>query len=349
MILPHTPLPHSALTRIASFLLAVGLPILVGCGSREPGTAELALPPASALPPPGPERVRRVIDDDVFLIAFMRRPMPVAEAYRLAIDDRVHVAVFGRPDLSDDHTVLPDGRITVHLLGPVPAAGRTVEELSADLTRRYDAQLNDPHVDVILEDAGVAAERFHRDLVAATGGDRLEAQVINGRVRLPLVGTLAVGGLDAEAAIDRIVAAYQEAVPALEVHPSLRDGAEPDWCAVLGEVNRSGRVPLQDAGMPLMAALADAGGLTDDADEDEILLVRRHGSDHVAVTVIDVGAGLDGDDPIPWTIQLQHGDIVYVPRTGMAAFSAWMGDHLWRVIPINLGVGATYLLNGTEQ
>jgi len=51
-------------------------------------------------------------------------------AYRLGVGDRVHVAVFGEPDLSVDGDVDATGYLSYPLLGRVPALRKTADELA---------------------------------------------------------------------------------------------------------------------------------------------------------------------------------------------------------------------------
>ncbi len=73
----------------------------------------------------------------------------IAETYQLASGDRLQVNVFGHPDLSGEFEIDGSGNITFPLLGTVPAAGRTIEELRTQvetaLNRDY---LVDPSVNV---------------------------------------------------------------------------------------------------------------------------------------------------------------------------------------------------------
>ena len=58
----------------------------------------------------------------------MQQSRAAAQSYRLAMGDKVHIAVFNEENLSGDYTVSPDGKVTLPLAGPVNAAGRTVPE-----------------------------------------------------------------------------------------------------------------------------------------------------------------------------------------------------------------------------
>ena len=72
-------------------------------------------------------------------------------AYRLGVGDQVRLLTFGEESLSEIFRVNDAGAIALPLLGPVPARGRTTDELSrgivAELTRRN-----------LIRDASVAVE-----------------------------------------------------------------------------------------------------------------------------------------------------------------------------------------------
>jgi polysaccharide export outer membrane protein len=79
----------------------------------------------------------------------MRQSQAAAQSYRLAMGDKVHIAVFNEENLSGDYTVSPDGRITLPLAGPVPAAGRTVPELQeAVISTLKNGFVQNPNVTV---------------------------------------------------------------------------------------------------------------------------------------------------------------------------------------------------------
>ena len=59
--------------------------------------------------------------------------------YRIGAQDLLQVSVFGIKDLDKDVRVGSNGQISLPLLGVVPAGGKTVQELEAELTRRYAA------------------------------------------------------------------------------------------------------------------------------------------------------------------------------------------------------------------
>jgi polysaccharide export outer membrane protein len=73
-------------------------------------------------------------------------------ADRLRPQDIVNVTVLDQPALTKKYTIEGDGRVTFPLLGRVPAAGLTAEQLSVDLQKRLgESFLNDPQVHVEVE------------------------------------------------------------------------------------------------------------------------------------------------------------------------------------------------------
>jgi polysaccharide export outer membrane protein len=73
---------------------------------------------------------------------------PVAE-YRLGPGDRVHVDVFGEPDMSGDYDVDGAGSVPLKLIGRVEARGQTGRDLEQAIQRRLaEGYLQDPHVTV---------------------------------------------------------------------------------------------------------------------------------------------------------------------------------------------------------
>jgi polysaccharide export outer membrane protein len=58
------------------------------------------------------------------------------DSYRLQAGDVVRIEVLEDASLNRDALVLPDGRIAIPLAGSVPAAGRSLDEIQADITAR---------------------------------------------------------------------------------------------------------------------------------------------------------------------------------------------------------------------
>jgi len=81
--------------------------------------------------------------------------------YRIQPGDQLDVKLFYNPELNEQLTVRPDGKITLQLVNDVVAAGMTPAELTANLTRAYSSELRNPKVAVILRAS--VADRVYID------------------------------------------------------------------------------------------------------------------------------------------------------------------------------------------
>lgn len=83
-------------------------------------------------------------------------PPPVAghevlvDSYKMDVGDQVQISVWNNPDLSVSEPIRPDGKIAVPLVGDIVAAGKTPEELSADIETGLSNYIKNPNVTVIL-------------------------------------------------------------------------------------------------------------------------------------------------------------------------------------------------------
>jgi polysaccharide export outer membrane protein len=81
-------------------------------------------------------------------------PMPMAydAAYRLDAGDKLRVVVYGQEGLTNTYAIDAGGSITLPLIGPVPARGRTAAGLAAEITGRLrNGYIRDPSVAVEIE------------------------------------------------------------------------------------------------------------------------------------------------------------------------------------------------------
>jgi polysaccharide biosynthesis/export protein len=74
----------------------------------------------------------------------------VAADYRLVPGDKLKIEVYKDPQLSQALQVRPDGKITLPLLGDIPAAGKTSLELRDSIASSLTTYINNPTVTVIV-------------------------------------------------------------------------------------------------------------------------------------------------------------------------------------------------------
>jgi polysaccharide export outer membrane protein len=86
--------------------------------------------------------------------------VPVDEkTYVIGAEDTLVVSVYQNPAVGCQCMVRPDGKITLHFIGDVQAAGLTPEQLGKDIAGRLNGYLVDPVVSVSL--AGVHSKKYY--------------------------------------------------------------------------------------------------------------------------------------------------------------------------------------------
>jgi polysaccharide export outer membrane protein len=74
------------------------------------------------------------------------------QEYKLGAGDKLRVEVYGESQLSQSLQVRPDGKITLPLVGDMPAAGRTSLELRDAVTTSLKEYVTNPVVTVIVQE-----------------------------------------------------------------------------------------------------------------------------------------------------------------------------------------------------
>lgn len=247
--------------------------------------------------------------------------------YRLGEGDRVEVQVWNRPELSAKHVVGPDGQITVPLLGPLRVSAMTREEAAGGIAVKLNQYYTHPIVTV-------GVEQYQANRVTVLG--RVLTPGILQFDRPPmLLDVLARAGslpvLDKQATLTRCaIFRGREKIIWVDLKRLLSGGdlaynirlkpndliyipdSSDTTVYVMGAVAKPGAYRLTP-GMSYLDALAQAGGPNEDADAGEISLYRP-GRD--AVQKIPFNTLLTQAQRVNYA--LEEGDIVYVPKRGLA-------------------------------
>jgi polysaccharide export outer membrane protein len=75
-----------------------------------------------------------------------------ADPYVIGSDDELEIVVWNQPQLSGKVIVATDGTIAMPLIGRVPAAGQTPEQLKTELEKRYAQYVHTPNATVRVSD-----------------------------------------------------------------------------------------------------------------------------------------------------------------------------------------------------
>jgi polysaccharide export outer membrane protein len=76
-------------------------------------------------------------------------PVVVEGSYLLGPEDMVKISVWKDEHLTQEVVVRPDGMISFPLVGDIPAAGRTIEDVRLELVKRLNKFVPNPHVSVL--------------------------------------------------------------------------------------------------------------------------------------------------------------------------------------------------------
>lgn len=169
--------------------------------------------------------------------------------------------------------------------------------------------------------ATVSAQDSQNDTLGA--GDILQVRVYgqedlsatvqvagDGRVDLPLIGSVSVSGLDAIQAGDAIESALGDGGYLVDPHVTVFvEASNSRRVTVVGEVVRPGTFPLTP-GLTLVQVISLAGGYTAMANRDATLVTRREDGElrRFRVEVDEITRGVADD------VTLRPGDIVFVPQ-----------------------------------
>jgi protein involved in polysaccharide export with SLBB domain len=255
-----------------------------------------------------------------------------SQAYKVQPEDTLQIQVFGQQQIAATVVVARDGSVSAPFLGSVPAAGRTIDELITELTKRYerDLRLRDPIVSVT-----IAA---FRQLKATIGGAVQRPGPVPFRYGDTVLSLLNSGGGPIPDAAD-LRRAYLRHNNSIEVIPidlysmtvlgdmsqnyTLQDGDEitvpqerNNRIIITGAVQRPGQYPYHEP-MTLADSIALAGG--------EI----RYRSRFSHTTILRQKPGLPGEyikinaDFVRFVrngdqtqnVVLEPGDFVFVPES----------------------------------
>lgn len=302
--------------------LVVVATLSAGCATQLPDAAQPRVPAFKSA-----EKSDHVVFPSDEALAELEAPTdPV---FRLGAGDVVSLQVWGRPELSGRHTVGPDGVISVPLVGPTPVAQLTREEAARQVQRSLGRLYVDPSVQF-------AVEQYVSNRVTVLGRVQNPGQLSFDHSPTLLEALSKAGALpviDKQATLTRcaifrgrekmIWVDLKRLLNGGQVQLNLRlkpgdlvyipDSAD-TMVYVLGAVHRPGAYRLTPD-MSVMDALATAGGPNDDAQPQEIGVYRPA---RKAVERISLQNLMDARQRVNFA--LEEGDVIFVPKSGIAEF-----------------------------
>jgi polysaccharide export outer membrane protein len=263
-----------------------------------------------------------------FALFALLAPPPAAAGtdYRVHAGDVLNVQVFGEQALSQPTTVLPDGSIVYPLIGRQNVAGKTLNDVTAQITGAMHGYVHDPIVNVSVTSQGqlnililgnvktpgkyaLPPDSRLTDAIAAAGGlGTIEREYPSARLSIgaqtlqtvPLQKLLRDGDLALNVVLQNNTVVYVPSPTLIRVR-------------VLGAVDKPGDIDI-DEGDHLSMAVAKAGASANsNPDLNRVHVTRTQSNGATSVFEVNLYRELQQGD-LRSDPTLQKGDIVYVPQ-----------------------------------
>lgn len=257
--------------------------------------------------------------------------------YRLGPGDMFAFLVRGRPDISREEIIVsPDGEVALPRVGILNVGGQTLAQVTATLNERLQRFYDEPEVTLVMKSFSnnkvfVLGRVANPGAVHFTGrGTLLEALSLSGglpvdTVRSFLTRCMIIRGKDMVIWID-LRDLLENGNMALNASLQNNDiifipQSEDQMAYVMGMVRMPG-VMLLRSSMTVLDAIMQSGGLSRDANPDEVYLVRQHEGQGM-VERIDFAAMVEKGD-LRKNYVLKDGDILYVDEQGASKFNYYL-------------------------
>ena len=247
--------------------------------------------------------------------------------------DKITIIIAGRPELSGQHTVGPDGNITLPFAGTVKILDTNRDQAAEIIKRALSTYYLEIYVTVRIDE-------YTSNRVVVLG--RVEHPgVVHFEDNPSLIEVLSRAGgfpiLRPEQVLTRCAVLRGNKILWLDLKRLLNGDLSlnirlrrndtvyiPDaydtTVYVLGEVNKPGVYRLTPK-MSFLDALGQAGGPTIRANPDKIHIIRPSQDLNQEVALDSV---LTPDRTL--NVALEEGDIIYVPRSGIATVGFWLSQ-----------------------
>ncbi len=252
--------------------------------------------------------------------------------YRLGAGDQIQVYSVDVPEVSRKYVIGPDGKITLPGVGVVSLNELTREQGAEKIEELLKAIYLDPKISIIVEE-------YNNNRIFVLGEVRKPGQYnFPGRPLLLSAVARAEGLTDKADMRGCTVLRGQGTVIEIDLYDLLRKGdrtlnipllpedtvyvkaSDENTFIVLGEVVRPG-VFTRGQKVDVVRAIAMAGGETHDAQLSIVRVMRRE-KEGPKVYEVNVAGILKGESEyIP---SIESGDVVYVPRKGIASFNYYI-------------------------
>lgn len=282
---------------------------------------------------------------DTLDILFAIKALEGKEEFKLQSDHTLAIKFPQIPEFNEVQRILPDGTISLPLIGNINIVGRTIHELTEELKNLYGKILKNPEIYISVPEFRERIKDLKTDLHTAPRGlSRLVTVRPDGYCTFPMVGGILVSGKTIENVNKYLNKRYEEIFPGLHVDLFLEKGSG-FLVYVAGQVQKPGAYPIIKP-ITVLHALTLAGSFLPGAQLDSIMVVRR---DQEKMKILAIRVDLKSSLELKCQQQvfyLRPDDVVYVPKTWITKTAEIMND-VWTITNFkgyNAGFGFSYEL-----
>lgn len=327
--------------------------LLAGCAA-EPKTPGSTTPGPATATRATPTQIDRRQSVDEQLADLRRLVAETAAVPRLGKGDVLSISVYDEPELTISGVpVRPDGNISFPLVGDVQAEGRSVDELAVSLTTGLRKYLLTPQVTVIVTAFNSLSYVINGEVVHPGVYPLVTDVTVTAAVAK--AGGLSKGQYRASsvelADLTHAFVSRQGKLLPVDFVRLLRRGdmrfdvalQSGDYISIpsalskevyiVGEVKTPSLFAFRDD-LPMSKTLALAEGFTPDADLSRIHIVRGSLSNPTLI-VTDFNKVLAGQEQ---DVQLEPGDLVYVPPTGLTVWARMLDKIVPTITALQTGI-----------
>ena len=288
------------------------------------------------------------------------------ETYTLGVGDTITVKFLYNSSLNDEVKIRPDGKVSLHLIDEVKAAGLTVTEFDTLLTPMYYKILGYSMETYTLGVGDIITVKllYNNEL-----NDEVKIRP-DGKISLALIGEIKAAGLTPAQLESMLTDKYSKQLDSQEMPKvtvnvkdvklpeltvNVKDFRLPELAVMLkespsqviyigGEVAQPGMLTIRGT-VKMLDAMIRVGGARNSAELNNVILIRYNGSQKPDVHSISLNKVLSGKSP---DVILKPYDIVYVPKNVITELELFM-QHLYRILPVSVVFSFPYNLNPKSE
>ena len=290
-------------------------------------------------------------DPEIHRIIFeeMAPPPPgplQSQPHRIQPGDIVSIKFTHNQELNAEVPVRQDGAISLPLIGEIPAAGMTLVELRTAISYRFKGFVDQTKYGELLKEGDDLEFRYvyNPELNLST---RIRS---DGKISLPLVGEVQAAGRLPGVFRDEVIQKYAKVIKtpdiALLVGPTAAKKVFTDEAFIFlslskpaeqtvfvgGEVAEP-KVVRFEGQITTWQAIMQARGFTDKSDLSRVVILRRGLYEKGEWIKTNLDVPLEGER-FHNDIVLHPGDVVVVPKSGIAKWDLWVQQYIRDALPV---------------